>query len=330
MVTRLSAAAVLLFYAPLWADAQTAPAPNGSPPNLSPTGSPTDGDAGGAPTGPRTAARILDESRLRLRRLRSLSARLTQEAVVGGHKFTGEGRLLIASGGRVRIELDPPADQRAISPSLLQISNGSVLHTRYALGERIAVTRRDLRSVRAEAAARPSGAALAGDLASGGLAGSLASLRTAMRWEEPAVEIVADRSVVVLTGRWTPGARTVIAERENALKPDGVTVFLDADTLFPVRFRYWTQIERGPRVPLLTLDFADVTVGGQIAATEFNFTLPDGLEVEDQTEPAVVRARTAGLPKPVRPEPDGADKDGEPNAAPAAAPPAAPPAGGTE
>ncbi|MFH5803431.1 outer membrane lipoprotein carrier protein LolA [Alienimonas sp. DA493] len=309
MIPRLLAASLLLFYAPLVGTAQNAAGAKDSPPN--PAGAPT-GPAGDEtpvaaprPDTRRTAGRILDEARARVNAVPSLSANLRQTAVVGGHRFDSEGRLLLADGGRVRFELNPAPEQQELGPSLLQICDGAVMHTQYGLDERVAVTRRNVRTVRAEAAARASGASLAGDLACGGLAGVLASLRTSMRWEEPRIETIADRPYLVLTGRWTESVRAVFAERakERKLLPDpppptGVTVYLDEETLFPHRIRYWSQTENGPRIPMLTLDLSAIRVNVALPDDAFTFTLPDDVEVDDLTEPAVVRARTAGLPNP--------------------------------
>ncbi|QDT16186.1 LolA family protein [Alienimonas californiensis] len=319
MFTRLLAASVLLLYAPLVGGAQNAAGPKDSPPNLPAelaAETPVDAAAETSAETPvaaprpdtrRTAGRILDEARVRLGAVPSLSANLRQTAVVGGHRFDSVGRLLVASGGRVRIELNPAPEQAELGPSLLQVCDGAVMHTQYGLDDRIAVTRRNIRTVRAEAAARDSGVSLAGDLASGGLTGTLASLRTAMQWEEPQTETIADRQYLVLNGRWTEGVLAVFAERtaEAKLLPDpppptGVTVYLDAETLFPHRIRYWSQIASGPRAPMLTLDFSDIRVNVPLPDDAFAFTLPDDVEVDDLTEPAVVRARTAGLPKRVR------------------------------
>jgi len=300
MTQRLSLAAVLLFYAPALLPGQTPGDANRSPAKTA-----------AAEPSSRTAGRTLDEARTRLNRLRTVSASLRQTAVVEGHRFVNEGRLLLASGGRVRIELNPAPEQEGVGPALLQVSDGTVMHTRFAVGDRVAVTRRNVRTVREEAAKRPSGASLAGDLASGGLSGALASLRTQMRWEEPEKETVGDRPFVVLTGRWTATAQKTLDLREDRLKPNGVTVHLDAERLFPHRIRYWTQTPGGPRVPALTLTVTDVTLNGSLPADAFTFRLPDGVEVDDQTERAVARARTAGTALAAKPETDPDESDDE-------------------
>ena len=299
MFRPLSLVAALLFYAPALADAQNPAAANPSPANPE---APPAAAAAAPQDAARSAGRTLDEARVRINRLRTAAADLRMTAVVDGHRFVTEGRLLLASGGRVRLELNPTAEQEGVGPALLQVNNGIVMNTRYAVGDRVAVTRRNVRTVREAAAERPSGAGLAGDLASGGLAGALASLRTAMRWEEPETATISDRSYVVLTGRWTADAREALDVRPDALKPDGVTVHLDAERLFPQRIRYWTQEPGGPRVPTLTLTISEVVLNGALPADAFDFPLTDGIEVDDQTERAVTRARTAGTPLAAKPQ----------------------------
>ncbi|MEM9700911.1 MAG: hypothetical protein AAF907_00540 [Planctomycetota bacterium] len=324
MSPRPIAAAVLLlcaFYAPSCGVAQSSPVPNSSPPKpaveQSGEAPPANGlNRAGRDGSGLTAGRYLDESRTRLNALESLSARLKQTAEIDGQRFVGEGRLLIARGGRVRMELTPVADRLGGGPALLQVCDGSILHTQYSLGDSLAVTRRNVRTVRTEAEERETGVRLAGDLACGGLAATLASLRTSMSWEEPIKQRIGERPYVVLTGRWTPGAQAVFAEkrkerldtvgRPGPRPPTGVTVFLEAATLMPHRIRYWTQEADGPRIPTLTLDLANVTLNAPFSSEAFEFELPDGVEVTDLTEPAVVRARAAGAPKPVKPsENDG-------------------------
>ena len=308
LIRRLPAAAVLLFYAPFCGLAQTGP-PTAPAANRSAANSAPGGAAPGAAAP--SAGRLLDEARGRLAAYRTVSATLKQTAGVDGHRFVSGGRLHLAAGGRTRFELNPaatgPGSKRgARGPALLQVCDGTVMHTRYAIGDRVAVTRRNVRTVRAAAAGRPGGASLAADLSSGGLAGVLASLRTSLIWEQPHTEIVADRPFRVLTGRWTAASRAAVDAQPSKLKPDGVTVYLDADRLFPHRIRYWTQEKGGPRVPALTLDLSEIRVNGPLPADAFKFVLPDGVEVDDLTDRAVQRARTAGLPAAKAPATDAA------------------------
>ena len=306
LIRRLPAAAVLLFYAPLCGFAQTGP-PLGSVPKPSAANSAPEAVTPGAAAP--SAGRLLDEARGRLAAYRTVSATLKQTAGVDGRRFLSAGRLRLAAGGRVWFELNPvPAGsgskEEVVGPALLQVCDGTVMHTQYAIGDRLAVTRRNVRTVREAAAQHPAGATLAADLSSGGLAGVLASLRTSLIWEQPRTETVADRPFRVLTGRWTASSRAAVDEQPSKLKPDGVTVYLDADRLFPHRIRYWTQEEGGPRVPALTLDLSEIRVNGPLPADAFVFVLPDGVEVDDLTDRAVQRARTAGLPAAQAPATD--------------------------
>ena len=302
MPHRLPAAAVLLFYTPALAGPPAAPGANASPPNPAPQY---------AAAEHRTAGALLDEARARLGRYRTVSAMLRQTARVGTHRFASRGAFLRTADGRVRLELNPvPADEATgeapVGPSVLQVCDGAVMHTRVTIGDRVAVTRRNVRTVREAAAARGPGATLAADLASGGLNGLLASLRAAADWDEPRAKSVGGRRFVELTGRWNAANRAAIDAADTPLKPDGVTVFLDAERLFPHRVRYWTRAG-GPagnaRTPVLTLDLSDVTVNGPVPPDAFAFVLPDGVEVDDLTDRAAARAAAAALPTDPPPAP---------------------------
>ena len=282
------------------------PAP-ASPPNGSPA-APVVADLN-APT----AAGLLDSARDRLARYRTVRATLKQRAELGGERFELSGALLLADRGRVRLDLaaaDPAPEPGGIEEetpaatglALSQVCDGEVLHTSYRVAGRTAVTRRNVRTVReAAAGAAPDAARLATDLSCGGLAGLLASLRGAVEWEPPRVETVAGRRFAVLSGPWTAEARAAADERAAGLTPDGVTVLLDADRLFPHRFQYWTLTPSGARAAVMTLDLSEVTVNEPVAAGSFVFALPEGVEVEDLTAAAVARVRAAATPPPEHP-----------------------------
>ena len=266
---------------------------------------------------------MLAEAARRLSSAPSVRAKLTQRVTLGPAPFAARGALLEASGGRVRLALAfafPDAAPGEPPARLLQVSDGAVLHTEYALGGPagpVHVTRRNLRALR-EGRAAPDGGSAAGPavlpLAAGGLTGLLATLRNDVAWAAPTRFTEADGTdTILLSGPWTPAAAQAVAARYKDKKtapapdrvPGGAGLELSADTLFPRRLTYWHEGsggdggEPGGRETVFALSFSHVEAGVPVPAGAFAYTPPDGAAEVDVTADAARRLRaTADPPGP--------------------------------
>ena len=277
------------------------PVADGSDPKASPPAE--------APLPPADA--VFSAARAKLDGYATVRATLAETVAFGPAAFTAAGSFLRGEGGRVRLELT--ADAAGGNAAILQVGDGEVLHTQYAVGGTVKATRRNVRTLR-RAAARLPDPGLAADLGLGGLSGLLASLQTGMKWRSPRRQTVRGRDFVVLDGRWTKRSRRRLYARYGAdlphFVPDGAKLYLDADRLFPHRFLYWAKdktVEAGRRT-LMTVDLSEVRVNGPAPAESFLYTLPADADEDDVTEIAVER-----LAEPAKPDDEDDDDDaGEP------------------
>ena len=279
------------------------PPADGSPPNPAAAGNPpaaANPAAADARVPLPPATRVLAAARKRLDLAESLTADLSQTVALGPATYSAAGTFAAARGGRVRLELTSET-----GPDLLQVCDGELLHTQYALpggdGEpdAVSVTRRNVLAVR-EAAAATADPDLAGALALGGLSGVLATLETGMKWRKAVRQTVDGTAFLALDGRWTPDSRRALNRRYGGdvpeFLPDGAKVYLAADTLLPRRILYWRKDETLPagRRTLMSLDFARVRLDAPLPAELFTYALPADADEDDVTGKAVARLAALG------------------------------------
>ncbi len=287
-----------------------------------------------APAGDLPAAdQILSELRDRLQNLESLQCDLHQTALINGVSIISAGRYTQAAENRVRLQLmlfpaapftvqskqDMQLDTNPIAPaadtargSLLQVSDGTVLHTEWKNGESVVVTRRTIADIleAAEDIENYDASAVLADLGVGGLRSLIARLQDTMTFAPVKELTVNDRRILQVTGSWNDRVRKEIFQLpENTFVhelpwiPEYVQVFVDAETNLPRRIQFLkhsTDATQKIARPLLTLDLRKIEINGQIDDQLFAYRAPEGAAEEDQTE-ALIRS-IKGEPLPQAPQ----------------------------
>jgi len=281
-----------------------------------------------------TADEILSQARSRLESLDSLQCDLQQMAIFGGVKLIAAGRYTEASGNRVHLiyrifpmsavrtddarlnALDAaaldlkPEDNRG---ELLQVSDGSVVHTSWKNGENVRVTRRNLKDI-LDAAATVSGYDannVAMDLGVGGLRALVSRLQASMVFAPVKVVKAGERSLLEVSGRWSDRVRrevfglpegTFVDSRPFV--PEYVRVYVDRETMLLRRIQFLKHSSDPAQKlarPLLTLDLRNLKVNEAVDESIFTFTPPENAREEDQTE-NVINAIKASVAPAVTPE----------------------------
>lgn len=289
--------------------------------------------AGSAPSAATTdlpaADQILSQLRERLESLENLQCDLHQTALINGVSIVSAGRYAEASGNRVRLQLmlfptapftvqtkedtrleaDPktPAEESARG-SLLQVSDGTVLHTEWKNGAAVQVTRRTIADIlaAAESVEDYAASAVLADLGVGGMRALIARLQDTMTFAPVKELTVNDRQILQVTGRWSDRVRREIFQLpedgfvdSRPWVPEYVQVFVDAETRLPRRIQFLKHsLNPSQKIarPLLTLDLRKIEINGQIDEQLFSYRPPEGAAEEDQTE-AVIRS-IKGDPQP--------------------------------
>ena len=271
------------------------------------------------------AVQLLEETRNNLESLDSLQCSLHERVDLSDLTFYATGNYSQASGNRMRLEFRmypirglkqtdkaalaidaAPQDTGKQKPtgSLQQVSNGSNLWTFWQNGDSRRLTRRNIRDVvqAAEESETFDSPAMLKDLGVGGLQTLLARLELGMEFGKVREEMVGDTRLLVLAGRWTAESLKEFFQLQDPTAPlplwapDYVRVYLDADRKLPRRIQYLKK-HINPNAnqvrPLITVDFRELTVNGELADGLFEFQPPDGVPELDLTEQTVEAIRNA-------------------------------------
>ncbi len=223
--------------------------------------------------------------------VRSVRARLIERLSIGGRKVRLEGTYLQGNDQRLRLDLrvldEPEADQR--NASLLEVSDGSILLTRYQIGNQMRITRRDVGKIYNAMKSAGDAHAPALELGMGGLPALLASLEQAMTFNSLSQQEIGGKKFTVITGVWSAATLAKIKAHmgKHALPdhiPDSVRIYFEPDVLFPRRIAY-LKGDAGQQgaVTLAELDFVDIVINGPIDEHQIEFVLPDGVRPVDVT-----------------------------------------------
>lgn len=231
----------------------------------------------------------------------SIQASLVEQVAIGDRRFQMEGSYT-AAGLKLRLEFKVQIPGGA-SGSLLEVCDGDVLWSRMDLPDSRRVTRRDVRQILkavTNSKSVPDGVLLA-ELGLGGLPALLSSLERTMNFTQMQEDSSAERPLVILQGTW----RRESLERwprdaQGQLPPyipDEVRIFFDRETQFPARLLYLKREPGGKGLlPLVSLEFRDVVLGGPVKEQQFLFVPPDDVAPQDITRQYLDQIQQANAP----------------------------------
>ncbi|MEZ6123334.1 MAG: hypothetical protein R3C49_09190 [Planctomycetaceae bacterium] len=261
------------------------------------------------------SAEVFDQMTQTLDGVESLSCDLVQNVTLSGQRFQAAGRYLHASGNRMRLEyrifpvkaatasdaarqaLDSePEDTSKLKPtgSLEQVSDGSVLWSRWANGPQKQVTRRNIREIVESVNGLPNYSEVRSlqDLGVGGLQTLMSQLQLGMEFGPVQETQVGSDTYLVLAGRWNEKTRTEVfklpADPNAQLPdyiPDYVRIYVDSKAHLPRRIQYLKKhFDPGQKSvrPIVTLDFRNIRLNEELPDDAFNFTgsEKDGPEID--------------------------------------------------
>ncbi len=205
-------------------------------------------------------------------------------------------------------------DPKNASGFLLQVSNGSNLHSEWKNGPTVRVTRRNLDDILKAAGETPNYDASRAiqDLGVGGLKGLIARLQSTMDFPLVERKTVGTADLYVLTGRWNAKVRKEIFHLPDDAQvipedfvPEYARLFVDAQTMLPRRIQY---LKRAPDPsqkqvrPIVTLDFRQITLNETVTDDLFVYKAPENVQEEDITEQTIKTMQSLSSPLPLTTE----------------------------
>lgn len=266
-----------------------------------------------------------------LKSAQSVSCNIQQTILMSGQKMLAAGRYVQGTGNRMRLEyrifpvealnsndaslLKPDSEEEAeiadkkISGALTQISDGSVLWSKWQNGPDTQVTRRNIREI-LDAVKDIKNTTAADSLRSlgvGGLQTLISQLQVGMEFGQVMEQTIAGNTVYVLTGRWSQKTRKDIFQVPEgdldtplpAYIPDYVRVYIDQNAALPRRIEYLKR-HPNPEVkqaqPLAILDFRNIRLNETLNETMFDISKEqsdDSVEEKDLTRDVIDAIKTA-------------------------------------
>lgn len=265
-----------------------------------------------------------------LKNAQSVSCNIQQTILMSGQKMLAAGRYVQGTGNRMRLEyrifpvealnskdaslLKPGAEEaeiadKKISGALTQISDGSVLWSKWQNGPDTQVTRRNIREIldAVEDIKNTTAADSLRSLGIGGLQTLISQLQVGMEFGQVKERTIAGNTVYVLSGRWSQKTRKDIFQLPEgdmntplpAYIPDYVRVYVDQKASLPRRIEYLKQ-HPNPEVkqaqPLAILDFRNIRLNETLNETMFDISKEqsdDSVEEEDLTRDVIDAIKAA-------------------------------------
>ena len=231
----------------------------------------------------------------------SIKADIEQTVSIGAQQFQVTGQYL-GSGQKLRLEYTIQPDQ-GVAGSLLEVCDGKELWSLIKVGNTTRVTFRDVQQIKAAVAATRNvpDVVLTAELGLGGLTALLASLERTMTFDAMKQEEAGDDgSRTVIQGRWKPEILSRWPRSKDdllpAYVPDLVRVWIDPQTMFPVRIVYVKRVvEKDKKVlrPMVSLKFRNVAFDAPVDDQEFKFEPPPKVPPEDITRQFLDRMKAS-------------------------------------
>jgi outer membrane lipoprotein-sorting protein len=238
-----------------------------------------------------TALRSLQQAHDKLNGYRFIDAKLDQTVRVGDRKFRMTGRYLKGADLKLRLEYDIKVG--GTTGKLIEVCDGQLLWTHTDIGGQQRVTRRNVQQIisAASQAGFTSQNVLTAELGLGGLQGLLASLQKSVQFDAQWEQDASDRTFVVIEGGWKRSFRerflgpNAPADRPMPpAVPDQVRLYFEQDSLFPRRIVYLKKEGDDRRLPMVTIDFTEVSWPESLDEALFTFKPPATVAPEDITK----------------------------------------------
>ena len=243
-----------------------------------------------------SALRTLQQAHDKLNGYRFIDAKLDQTVRIGDRQFKMQGRYL--KGADLKLRLEYAVQVGGTSGQLIEVCDGQLLWTHYNVGGQQRVTRRNVQQIisAASQAGFTAQNVLTAELGLGGLQGLMASLQKSVQFESQWEQDASERTFVVIEGAWKRSFRERLlgpdAPADQPMPPtvpDQVRLYFEQDSLFPRRILYLKKEADGRRVPMVTIDFTEVTWPESIDESQFSFKPPATVAPEDITQSYVNR-----------------------------------------
>ncbi len=237
------------------------------------------------------ALRSLQQAHDKLNGYRFIDAKLDQTVRVGDRKFHMSGRYL--KGADLKLRLEYEVKVGGTSGKLIEVCDGQLLWTHTDIGGQQRVTRRNVQQIisAASQAGFTSQNVLTAELGLGGLQGLLASLQKSIQFDSQWEQDASDRTFVVIEGAWKRSFRERFLGPDAPANrpmppavPDQVRLYFEQDSLFPRRIVYLKKEGDGRRLPMVTIDFTEVTWPESLDESLFTFKPPATVAPEDVTK----------------------------------------------
>lgn len=252
---------------------------------------------------------LIREAKNRLFAYSSVQAKIREYVSLGDRRFEAEGTYLAGPFDplpKLRVEYHVRVGNT--EGRLLEVCDGQILRSMRSIdrvkgappalakeaGPAVQVTRRDVKQILEavyEAGSSPD-AVLKAELGLGGLPALLASLERSMILEAVREDTVGSRTYKAVQGRWTEKFVQQLrvqfeqfGRAPDAFLPSLVRIYLDPETLFPVRVVYWNEVpgRTPPLFPILTLEFSEIRLNEPVPEDAFQFVRPADVAEEDVT-----------------------------------------------
>ena len=237
-----------------------------------------------------TALRSLQQAHDKLNGYRFIDAKLDQIVRVGDRRFRMSGRYL--KGADLKLRLEYEVKVGGTTGKLIEVCDGQLLWTHTDIGGQQRVTRRNVQQIisAASQAGFTSQNVLTAELGLGGLQGLLASLQKSIQFDAQWEQDASDRTFVVIEGAWKRSFRAKFlgpnAPADRPLPPavpDQVRLYFEQDSLFPRRIVYLKKDADDRRLPMVTINFTEVTWPESLDESLFTFKPPATVAPEDVT-----------------------------------------------
>ena len=225
--------------------------------------------------------------------VQSIRARIVERVSISGRKFRLEGSYLQGTDLRLRLELTviPETTEGRVEGSLMEVCNGTILWTRYQVGQQTRITRRDVSQILNASKTNGQINLSTVELGLGGLPALLASLDRWMRFDSVTQEEIIGKNgtkkFTVLSGAWKEACLKDLLLKMSKQHlpehvPDSVRVYLEPESLFPRRIAFMKR-HGSQNEALVELDLFDIVLNGPLDEHQFEYAPPDGARPVDVT-----------------------------------------------